>query len=35
MDELAHEGSAMDFVGPEPALPLTLSRMKTQKNYDF
>jgi hypothetical protein len=28
-DELAREGSAMDFVGPEPSLPLTLSRVKT------
>jgi ribonuclease HI len=28
-DELAREGSAMDFVGPEPALPLSLSWVKT------
>jgi hypothetical protein len=29
VDELVREGSAIDFVGPEPALPLTLSRVKT------
>ncbi len=29
-DELAREGSEMDFEGPEPALPLTLSRVKTK-----
>jgi ribonuclease HI len=28
-DELARKGSEMDFVGPGPALPLTLSRVKT------
>jgi hypothetical protein len=28
-DELAHKGSAINFLGPEPALPLTLSRVKT------
>jgi hypothetical protein len=28
-DELARKGSEMDFLGPEPALPLTLSSVKT------
>jgi hypothetical protein len=29
-DELAREGSTMAFVGPKPALPLTLSRAKSK-----